>query len=1699
MSKTAKLFGPNLRNAISSTARSKSLLLDELGATDRKRLEQLLDLATAPEINFAHCLQTLYGNTADASLTSFRGLKKKFNDAAKFVKNPVRLCTDEDKRSAAAERVVWFTGPDPRVANAERMGAETTAHLKGETVVSPRVIATTAQAMEGGKRPVRFFVSYAHDDKILSEDLVKRLRTQFEACRGYKLDLWVDKRIDPGQGWNAEIQSAINQCEFGLLMLSPAFLASDYITQKELPRFVGEDGGPAIKPVVPVGLKVINFREHDLKGLGARQVYLRDRRQSGDGGFFANCHGNEAKDAFAYHLYLAIKRRLDGHFADVTSRPLAAKDCDRHGQKLDGDPAGIAEKCMDQAPTESPQAAGSIHRRETRHRNFEAAQNKRWKAGRNANYQPNRAYPATFAALEKNRDQEIPPTDEGKDALNELLEWSRSTSPESPPFCAVLGEYGIGKTTTLQVFTQRLLELRAQGEDAPLPIYLDLRDQVTGRDTVPTLEELLTELVRRNSHLSGQAGLSAEEILDLVRNEGALIIFDGLDEKLVYLTTADAQAFVRELWRALPAVDRLKDLPPGQRPGRMILSCRSHYFRDVVTQNAFFAGQDRQGFNRSRDYRVLLLLPFTEGQIKNYLRETLKSPERADEVWQLLEQIYNLMDLARRPVFLPHICEHIAEFEQRRAAGEVVNAASFYDSIVGRWFARDDGKHQIEPAHKRLLMENLAARLTREGIRELSAEDLDGFLDQFLLDHPVITSAYQHKKREQLKEDLRTATFVVRPEAGKGSGHFRFAHTSLQEFFLAGHLLRGLKEGRRGNWELIEDARVFPPPKDSHRMVKNRNVEAPAPPERAGWELAAVKSVRGPGVSDETLHFLGQLLAQRSSPVALRTWCEVLGAGEIPAAILAFRFWILSRANGWSEPEPEHVDLHSAWLEEIGIGKKEGPAMRLMGANLSGTQLSRVRWDNVDLSDADLSRASVRDAEFQDCRLSRVDANGADLSGTRFRGGRAEGFEAPTAEIDGVDWVGTTTAGANFPAGFERRLIQMESLHPVTPFPSAEKSDHCFCLGFTGGHAGTVRSCSWSPDGRHLVSGSSDQTLKIWDAESGHCLRTLGSHTSDVNSCAWSPDGLRLASGCDDRVLKVWKVETGECLLTWEAHANSVDSCAWSPDGRLLASGSFDETLKVWDAQSGKCLRTLVGHTGSVRFCAWSPTGRQLATGSDDGTLRIWDADRGHCLRTLYGHVGRVSCCNWSPDGRWVVSGADDSDLKVWDPDSGQCLRTLVGHGDSVVSCAWSPDGQRLVSGGFDKTLKIWDAESGQCIRTLIGHTRIILTCRWSPDGRRIVSGGTDSTVLIWDSESGQCLRSLSDFSHTPLSCGWSPDGRRLVLGGTDKALKIYDAESGECLRNLDGHVLSVGSCGWSPDGAKLLSGSLDDTVKVWDSQSGKCLKSINCTSDFTVFGVWSPNGRRIVVGDENSKLKILDPQNGKCLLTLKGHYGCVNSCAWSPDGRRLVSGSDDQLIKIWDCETGQCLRTLEGHAGFVACCAWSPDGHRLASGGADQQLKIWDCETGRCLRTLGGHTQCVQSCAWSPDGDRLVAGSSDNTLRVWDSESGLCLRSLNGHTYGVRSCAWSPDGCRLVSSADDKTVRVWDAESGQCLYRCEYLPEGELATIDEISGRPIWVSPNAWRYLCWRGYDEHGNWRVLPAEYFGPLPTGIPQRKRVA
>ena len=259
------------------------------------------------------------------------------------------------------------------------------------------------------------------------------------------------------------------------------------------------------------------------------------------------------------------------------------------------------------------------------------------------------------------------------------------------------------------------------------------------------------------------------------------------------------------------------------------------------------------------------------------------------------------------------------------------------------------------------------------------------------------------------------------------------------------------------------------------------------------------------------------------------------------------------------------------------------------------------------------------------------------------------------------------------------------------------------------GHRSRVTSVSFSPDGARIVSASEDNTVRIWDSATGVELRTIQGQPSKsrfpniVKSACFNHDGTRIVSGGGynqhtDNTVTVWDADTGNRISTWAGHARGVSSVDFSPNGKLIVSGGYGTlgNIKLWDAATGKEQISFTGFSSDVQSVSFSPNGTRIVSGADDGTIKLWDASTGEELSSFHAHENKVSHVCFSPDASRLFSCGGDKTIKIWDAGVRNQVRLLSGHKSEVTDIRFSQDAQRMLSTDNSGHQAVWSTETAE-------------------------------------------------------------------------------------------------------------------------------------------------------------------------------------------------------------------------------------------------------------------------------------------------------------------------------------------------------------------------------------------------------------------
>ncbi|HJP65300.1 MAG TPA: BTAD domain-containing putative transcriptional regulator [Actinomycetota bacterium] len=442
------------------------------------------------------------------------------------------------------------------------------------------------------------------------------------------------------------------------------------------------------------------------------------------------------------------------------------------------------------------------------------------------------------------------------------------------------------------------------------------------------------------------------------------------------------------------------------------------------------------------------------------------------------------------------------------------------------------------------------------------------------------------------------------------------------------------------------------------------------------------------------------------------------------------------------------------------------------------------------------------------------------------------------------------------------------------------------------------RGVAWSPDGR-LIAASSQDTARVWNAETGSLRHTLHPHAGSVFAVAWSPDSSRLVTGGSDGAAKVWEIGPEGVQERWSLAGQETKSgivgVAFSPDGsRVMAGDAGMSAVKVWD----------LGPTGDAEWAnlpapgfpgaEFMPDGRRVVTSSREvvtapgGTapaaVTIWDPQAGD-PQTIGPPADyfRFQSLDVSPDGSSIVLGGGSepeepggaSAVRAWDTSTGEEL-WRIAHDREVNQVAFSPDGEHVATADWAGVTKIVD-RSGRVIRVLRGPDDYNFSdVAFSSDGHLVATAewsGSADRVRVWDWTRGEVLLTIDAEGPLP-QVDFDPTGPRVLLSGSDRLGEIWNVEGGSRQAVLAGPPGGVKDLAFSPDGSRIAIASVDGLVRLFDAGTGA-------------------------------------PQ-----LSLRGSGCAVEGVAFNPDGRKLASTSWCDGVRIWALDIDDLLEIARREAG---------------------------------------------------------------------------------------------------------------------------------------------------------------------------------------
>lgn len=531
------------------------------------------------------------------------------------------------------------------------------------------------------------------------------------------------------------------------------------------------------------------------------------------------------------------------------------------------------------------------------------------------------------------------------------------------------------------------------------------------------------------------------------------------------------------------------------------------------------------------------------------------------------------------------------------------------------------------------------------------------------------------------------------------------------------------------------------------------------------------------------------------------------------------------------------------------------------------------------------------------------------------------------------------------------------------------------------------------PEGDRFVAFFGDRSLRFFDG-SGKEVRRITVTAEAALKLAVSPDGRQIALPGADETLRVYELNSGKESASLYHKRALFLSATYSPDGRRLAAISENHEepggIYVWDPASGEEFRLrgkeiIKGIWENPQSVAFSPNGRLLAASFQSALeVVIYDLATRKEVSRLFAGEG-PNAIAFSPNGKTLAVVIETGEISLWDVATGKLLPLSAYPRMPVQNLRFTPDGKSLI-GTADK-VRTWDIASGDEQRQFANvHAEAIWKAPvLSPDESRIATADRNH-VRLWNAQTGAKLLDFKNTDESVSEICFSPDGRKLAVGeirgGTrPRTIRVWDASSGRQLASLTVSN-NVSSLAFSPDGRWLVSGSPvqrpgDESLRCWDMTDDREAWHASIDTWMPSHLSFSRDGR-LLAGDAAMFARVCDVATRKHWRTFRVPTGMITCSAFSVDGRTLVTGERSGVVRFWEVASGKERHrcSSEGPVHSLVC---SPNARLLAVASAHAPLYIWDI-----VRALGKQAKTSPSRleqAWT---DLAAEDAGKAWVAVW-------------------------------------------------------------------------------------------------------------------
>lgn len=601
---------------------------------------------------------------------------------------------------------------------------------------------------------------------------------------------------------------------------------------------------------------------------------------------------------------------------------------------------------------------------------------------------------------------------------------------------------------------------------------------------------------------------------------------------------------------------------------------------------------------------------------------------------------------------------------------------------------------------------------------------------------------------------------------------------------------------------------------------------------------------------------------------------------------------------------------------------------------------------------------------------------------------------------------------------------------------------------------GNVTALEMLNEGPLLITSGQDHVIRLWNwvdvqqpvAEGGtppQPVRELKGHSQPITSLIVAQDRKELLSGSNDQTVRVWNLNDGSQLFS-QGLDGVVTDVAMTADGNVMAATGENKITRIW-SRDGKKLADVQGNQQLASAHATAIDDQTVA----NAELAIADAGLKEAEQDLAQREESLKKAQEQKDK--VAKELEEAAKKAADAKAkvDEAEKALAGNPEDAGLKKAKEDADKAFATEEDARKKKMD-EVASADRAIQLSQQSIEVAKQNVEARKTTKTAKEEAKKTRDEAVTAAKSALDAAVVSATSVAISGDQQTVIISGASQPTQTFALQSGQPTGVIeipatvqDAHVTTSGS---------LLTIEVGGQVRLWDitprwnliaqlgvSKENPLDVSNSKFEDRVTALAFNRQGRHLATGggtpSRNGELMLWSIPTGELVRTMTdAHSDAITDIEFSRDGALLVSGATDKFVKVFRVEDGSLVRAYEGHTDHVLGVAIKADNSSLASAGADMAIKIWNTETGEQRRTISNYGKQVTSIDYIGISDNLISGSGDQTVKMHTAENGRNYRGFGGATDFIYATLATGDESHVIAGGEDGVIRVWKGTDGNLL-----------------------------------------------------------------